>query len=86
MAERGFELKTLTPKVLDPAAEVASYHVIVSLQGTVQSHVEVVPFHAIALEWEVGDTSDGRFEDLYRMLATLNHELMTTLHGGEGGA
>ena len=86
MAERGVELKTLTPKALDPAAEVASYHVIVSLQGTVQSHVEVVPFHAIALEWEVGDTSDGRFADLYRTLATLIDELMTTLHGGEGGA
>ena len=84
VAERGVELKTLAPKALDPTAELAAYHVIVSLQGPVHTLVEAVPFHTIALEWKIDDVSGDELDNVYRTLAAQIDELMTTLHGGEG--
>ena len=92
LAERGIPLTALSPKKLDPsAAELADYHVIVSLQGPIKSYVDPPPFHPIALEWEVGELPAGtdqaentaQFEALYRSLALQVRDLMTALHGEE---
>ena len=84
---RGMGLGPSFPKGLFPDDELSSYHVIVSLQGPVKSYIEAVPFHTVALEWEIdsgtgaSDTPD--FESLYRQLALRVQDLMTTMHGDE---
>jgi len=86
LEEHNIEPADGSPKALDPAAaEQAGYHVIVSLQGSVKSYIDPVPFHTAALEWEVGepdsDPTSMQLEALYRTLALQVRDLMTTLRG-----
>ena len=91
LAERGLELAYRSPRALDPAADLADYHVIVSLQGPVKSYIDAVPFQTVALEWEIGgppadsDSADtiAQLEAIYRALALEVRDLMVTLHGEE---
>ena len=92
MDERGIEFGTPSPEMLNSDHELADYHVVVSLQGTVKSYIDSIPFHTIALEWEVGEVPVGpdlaatreQFEALYRMLALQVRGLMMSLCGEEG--
>jgi phosphate transport system protein len=90
LESRGISSNDLTPTALDPAADLSGFHVIVSLQGTVRSYVETIPYQTIALEWEVDGTptSDGgatteELEHLYRALVHQVEDLMATMHGDE---
>ncbi len=88
--ERGVSPEGLTPKTLDlTPEEFPDYHVIVSLQGTVGSYINAVPFHTAALEWDIGapppaaDPAQAtqRYEEIYRDLAVQIRDLMTTMRG-----
>jgi phosphate transport system protein len=90
LQRRGFDLGQMLPSNLDLApAELANFHVIVSLQGPVKSYIEELPFHTIPLEWDLGACPSGlskeetqqRLEELYREVAAQVQELMETLRG-----
>lgn len=88
-AERGLDLGGKTPRTLEPIeGELAEYHVIVSLAGSVTDYIERVPFHTVALEWDVGsapkpDAADAqeRWEEIYRNLAVRLRDLVNLMHG-----
>ncbi len=69
--------------------DLAEQKVIVSLDGPVENHVDKVPFHAVALEWDVGAApteidSEHRqqyIEKIYRTLSVQVRDLMVTLRG-----
>ena len=92
MDECGAEFGSQSPQQLKADHELVDYHVLISLQGAVKSYIESVPFHTIALEWEVGEAPVGpdlaatrdQFEVLYRTLALQVRGLMMSLCGGEG--
>ncbi len=76
MAPRGLDLTQL---------ELAHQHVIVSLQGPVSDYFPEVPFHTVALEWDLGEapeTGDQQGQEaLYRGLAVEIKDLMELLRG-----
>jgi phosphate transport system protein len=65
--------------------DLAEQHVIVSLQGPVQSYISSVPFHSTALEWDLGPAPEAgneqRIEELYREIALQIKDLMELLRG-----
>lgn len=69
--------------------ELAEKHVIVSLEGPVNSYFDTIPFHTVPLEWDVGAAPSGddaaandkRLEDLYRDIAGQVRDLMESLRG-----
>lgn len=90
LQQRGFDLSQMLPSNLDLApAELAHFHVIVSLQGPVKSYIEGLPFHTVPLEWDLGSCPTGlpqeetqqRLEELYREIAANVQDLMETLRG-----
>lgn len=93
MANRGVDLSEESPKALEPiAGELEEYHVIVSLFGRVADYMERIPFHTVALSWDVGsvppaDAEDAadRWEAIYRAISVRLKDLVDTLHG-EGDA
>ncbi len=89
MAEHGLPVGDLKPRPLEPLLlELAGYHVLVSLSGPVERYVHKVPFHTVALEWDVGawppegDPAEA-LESIYRTLSTELDELMHLLRGEE---
>ncbi len=89
---KGIQMAKAQPKNLDSLAyQSGEYYLIISLQGPVKSYMKQVPFHSIALEWNLGvpqktskDDSAGNqhhIEDLYRTLGLLTTDLMDTLCG-----
>lgn len=68
---------------------LANHHVIVSLEGPVKSYFDLVPFHTVPLEWDVGPSpssadaaaNNKRLEDLYRDIAVQVRDLMELLRG-----
>ena len=89
LTERGMDPGDLTPTALSMTEEeLSSYHVIVSLQGSVRSYLDRIPFHTVALDWPVGKppTRDGdgsEYEAVYREIAVRVSDLMKTLRGEE---
>jgi phosphate transport system protein len=89
LGQRGMELDGVGPRVLEPLeGELEEFHVIVSLSGPVTDYVEKVPFHTVALAWDVGrapaaDAADApqRWEEIYRSLAVRLRDLVLLLHG-----
>jgi phosphate transport system protein len=68
--------------------QLTTQHVIVSLQGPVNSYFDQIPFHTTPLEWDVGpapQSSDAagikRLEELYRDTAVQVRDLMEILRG-----
>ncbi|MEA3278859.1 MAG: PhoU domain-containing protein [Pseudomonadota bacterium] len=92
LSQRGIDLSGETPRTLEPIeGELAEYHVILSLQEAVKDYMDRVPFHTVALQWDLGappaaDDPDAeqRWEEIYRQLAVNLRDLMQTLHGAEG--
>jgi phosphate transport system protein len=90
-AERGLDLGRKTPLTLEPIeGELSELHVIVSLAGAVTDYMERVPFHTVALEWNVGAAPDPnaadaaeRWEEIYRNLAVRLRDLVHVMHGDE---
>lgn len=91
MAQRDIDLSKETPRTLEPVAgELDDYHVIISLSGAVTDYIERVPFHTVALTWDLGpppaaDVPDAgeRWQAIYRELAVRLRDLVQLLHGEE---
>jgi len=87
LQELGIDLGSHQPQAM-PAhhQELATYQIIVSLQGPVRSYVEQIPFHTVALEWEVGrpDGAQPDLRTLGREIAMRVSNLMSVLRGEEG--
>lgn len=84
--ERGIPLDDAAPRPFDLSPEeLASYNVIVSLQGPVKSYIDPLPFHCTALEWPIDEppADAGAYEAVYRQISVRVEELMTTLRGEE---
>lgn len=92
LAEQGMDLPRTKPRTLDLVpSELAAFHVIVSLQGPVDYYIKEVPFHTVALEWDVGNLSEEldqemsarHLEEIRLGLDELIQGLMETLRGEE---
>ena len=93
MAEHGHELNGSAPRRFEEIPEDwKDNHVVVSLEGPVEQYMPEVPFHTIALEWELpkppaagtdDETQRAAFEATFRQLAAHIGALMETLHGEE---
>ena len=94
MEERGHDMENVAPQGLDYSPqEVSELHVIVSLQHPIGTYLDSVPFHTVALEWDLGeipaDTDDPEeaargLEAIYREIALQLRDLMHLLRGEEG--
>ncbi len=86
LQDLGIDLESHQPQAM-PAhhRELATFHVIVSLQGPVKSYVEEIPFSTVALEWEIirpgGVQPDLRM--VTREIALQISNLATVLRGEE---
>ncbi len=82
MEDHGIDLGDAHPHPIDHSAEVLDrQHVVVSLDGPAGTYLKPVPFHTVALEWQVDAPPD--YEEIYRELAERIRELMLTLRGEE---
>lgn len=92
LEEHGIDIAGAGPKLLELVPqELAANHVIVSLEGSVRSYIDEVPFHTVALEWDAGPAPKGldetqtrqRFEEMYREISLQIRDLMEVLRGEE---
>lgn len=86
MEARGIDMAGALPKTIEQLPKkLSDYYVIVSLQKPVKSYMRAVPFHSIALEWELetppAETENGRLEELYRDIVHRIGELIEKLRG-----
>lgn len=87
LEKRGQNLSDVQPSSLDDLTEhtISDQHVIVSLEGDVSSYLPEIPFHATALEWDLGPVPEAGdqqgFENLYRAISLQVTDLMETLRG-----
>jgi phosphate transport system protein len=90
LGKHGVDLADARPKALDlTPLELAAQHVIVSLQGSVNSYFPEIPFHTTPLEWDIaplpesGDAEEinRRLEEIYRDISVQVRDLMETLRG-----
>jgi len=85
MKGRGFDLFEVIPKELDLSRQqLMDRHVIVSLDGPVKDYIAEVPFHTVALTWDLPVTSNSDetpWEDVFETLADKIQALMVTLRG-----
>jgi protein-tyrosine-phosphatase len=89
LEQHGMDPADARPKLLDlTPLELASNHLIISLQGPVKSYFDQIPFHTTPLEWDVGPAPQGgdadgskRLEELYRDIAVQVRDLMEILRG-----
>ena len=88
LEKRGIDITAAKPKSIEELPQKLSDHyIIVSLQNHVKSYMTSVPFHSIALEWEVGlptspnDIDNDVLETIYRALAHRISELIEKLRG-----
>lgn len=72
--------------------EWAKFKVIISLRGEYQSYISKLPFHSVALNWELPDPpskelpedqKDQVFTEILRLLAHHIQDLMTLMRGEE---
>ncbi len=86
LQDLGIDLGNHQPQAI-PAhhQEFATFQIIVSLQGPVKSYVEQIPFHTVALEWDVAGAGSAPpdLRLLAREIALQVSNLMTVLRGQE---
>lgn len=94
MAELGYDLRGNQPSGLPATAEkLASYHLIVSLEGDPAEHLGEIPFHTAVRVWDLEPQSGEagaapgpeRYRAALRNLSVEMRELMDVLHGQEAG-
>jgi len=94
LESKGVSMAEAHPKDLASLAyQSGEFYLIISLQGPVKSYMTHVPFHSIALEWDLGaphkaaqeESEEGnhRIEEMYRTIGLLTTDLMDTLCGGD---
>ena len=85
MAGRQVDIAGTAPRALDKVpSELAEYHVIVSLEGPVGDYVKDIPFHTVALEWDIAQKAEDNTLDhdaVYRALTVQVRHLMEQLRG-----
>ncbi len=88
LEQRGFETEDLSPTGITWAPESwDDHHVIVALQGAVEEYMDEVPFHTVALNWNMEAAApaeaeaEAQVEAEYRTLAEKISTLMETLRG-----
>jgi hypothetical protein len=90
MHEHGSDLTAVTPRALDLThRELSDLHVIVSLDGPVSRYLDEVPFHSVAMEWDLPEIAPGSpdeealpaLESAYREIAVQMRDLMHLLRG-----
>ncbi|MEL7447607.1 MAG: PhoU domain-containing protein [Pseudomonadota bacterium] len=79
------------PRAIDDGSfDLTRQHVVVSVAGPIRSHVQKLPFHTTALEWDIGPEPDAaasaaevqqRLEEIYRELAVQIRDLIELLSG-----
>ncbi|WP_130470133.1 phosphate signaling complex protein PhoU [Candidatus Magnetaquicoccus inordinatus] len=93
MRHHGFNMQNIAPKNLQQIIpELGGVHIIIGLNSPVGQNGLEVPFHTVALEWDVGPLpggnalgeNAGRFEEIYRTLVANLAQLMELLNGEEG--
>ena len=83
----GFDVVGMKPKSMDKIPELNNFHVIVSLQGPIESYISTVPFHTSVLEWDavppLSEIADDQVEEhlnnLYKTILVNIRILMETL-------
>jgi len=89
LASLSIDLGNARPTEVETARQdLASYHVIVSLQGPIQDLISAdIPFRTAVLEWDVGAIPEAddspAYEALYSEMALQVRELMILLRGEE---
>lgn len=90
LEDKGIDIKSLKPKKLDSLTP-GDYYLLVSLAGDIKSYLPKIPFHSIALDYDVGqslhqipsDQKPQHLEKLYRNISVGVHDLMQQLCPGE---
>lgn len=89
LSERGVTLEGVEPTALSELSnlDISEQHVVITLQGGINTYLSAIPFHTNALEWDVGDTTaplgTQEIESLYRNLALHIKDLMDLICGEE---
>ncbi len=89
LSEHGGDLEGAKPTALSELSgmDIAEQHVVISLQGDINSYLSEIPFHTNALEWDVGvvsgEVGEKELEALYRNLALQIKDLMDLMCGEE---
>jgi len=92
MEAHGLVTNGTGPRAIDPKSEeVATYDVVVALDGPASSYISSQPFRTVFLDWDVGTLPEGtektetvnRYYDIYRELTVQIRNLVETLHGEE---
>jgi phosphate transport system protein len=84
---KGLDLGEAKPTGLDELTykEIATQHVIVSIQGQLASYLPQLPFHTSGVDWGMGevpeDEDSHEYDSIYRELAILIKDLMELLRG-----
>jgi phosphate transport system protein len=85
--DKGLNLNNALPRAIEELTpkEIADQHVIVSLQGAIDTYLPRIPFHTSVLEWRLGevpeDEDSHEYHSIYRELAILIKDLMELLRG-----
>jgi phosphate transport system protein len=66
-----------------PSHELAQQHVLISLDAPPERYFDEIPFHSVALLWDVTESSAAGLEELYRDIALRMRDLMQLLRGDE---
>ena len=90
--QKGLDVSAAKPTALaDRKADLASFHVIVSVRGDPMPHLESIPFHTALLEWNVDDIDTSAdeaevaeaMENVHQQLSMHVRTLMVTMRGEE---
>jgi phosphate transport system protein len=65
------------------AHELAQQHVVISLDNAPESYFDEIPFHCVALAWDVAESSAAGMDELYRDIALRMRDLMQLMRGEE---
>lgn len=94
LQEYGVDTSIHKPTALTDV-DYSRYYILISLKGAVKSYVDKIPFHSIALEWDIDTSilesnSSGRlsvssedYEKIFRDISSQMHDLMQRLREDE---
>lgn len=86
LVELGIDLGAHQPRALDlTPQELTAHTIIVSLQGPVRAYLEQIPFHTVALSWDIASaaSTEWQLRALTRTIAVQVDNLISTLRGEE---
>lgn len=91
MTEHGLDFSQDRQLSVEMLPRLDEYHVIISLQGSVDKYISAIPFSVIVLEWDIGPSLDAipqeekaeQIKQSYRLLSEKIHSLLETMRGKE---